>query len=85
MGRLGVDVTDEWRAKESELVAIFVDFLRRCGSGRRWPRPPSVRAWSEDPPYTRREYVCPVGDDLGRCDPYCVVGTRGQAGRRHHT
>jgi pimeloyl-ACP methyl ester carboxylesterase len=33
MARLGVDVSvaEEWRAKTPELVAIFVDFLRRCG------------------------------------------------------
>jgi pimeloyl-ACP methyl ester carboxylesterase len=33
MARLGVDVgaAEEWRAKDPELVVIFVDFLRRCG------------------------------------------------------
>jgi hypothetical protein len=35
MARLGVDVSvaEEWRAKTPELVAIFVDFLCRCGVG----------------------------------------------------
>ena len=58
MARLGVDVgvAEEWRGTDPELVAIFVDFLRRCGVPSQaattvWcPRPECAIAMSSCPP-----------------------------------